>query len=386
MNSQSPQSCLIIAGEKSGEEHTLSFFRELKENLPDCHFFGVGGDDLKNQGMEILYHLNDFSSWGYSDVILKIPFYKKAMANILNEVERRKCKVAILVDFQSFNLKLAGLLKLKGVDVLYYVAPQAWAWKEYRVKKIAQSVHTLFTIIPFEKKWFQSRGVPVVISVDHPMWTTYKNDLANLDKKFDFHNPLKILLLPGSRINEVESLLPIFIESIKNLKKEIPLHVTIVKSSSVPEALFAPYENFFDQVYDNYYLTSALIDTDFAIAASGTVTLTCALYEVPTIVCYKTSILNQLIYDAVVSYRGFVSLANIVQNISIFPEFLQDSASSYNIVSHLKNWYYNKEDYKKVKEQLKQTKHLVRGENIDVPVYMSQIVKNSYGKKIDTPL
>ncbi len=379
-------SCLIIAGEKSGEEHTLSFFGELKQHLPHCQFFGVGGDDLKNQGVDILYHLNDFSSWGYSDVILKIPFYKKAMAHILDEVGKRNCKVAILVDFQSFNLKLAGLLKERGVDVLYYVAPQAWAWKEYRVKKLAQSVHTLFTIIPFEKKWFKDRGVPVVISVDHPMWTTYKKDLGTLEKQMSFHRPLKVLLLPGSRVNEVEGLLPIFIESIKNLKKEIPLHVSIVKSSSVPNELFAPFEKSFDQVYGNHDLTLALKNTDFAIAASGTVTLTCALYEVPTIVCYKTSLLNQLIYDAVVSYRGFISLANIVQNISIFPEFLQDSVSSYNIVSHLKNWYYNREDYNKVREQLKQTKHLVRGEAVDIPQYMSEVIKNSYGKKIDTTL
>ncbi len=382
----SPQSCLVIAGEKSGEEHTLSFFHELKSHLPHCQFFGVGGDDLKNHGVELLYHLNEFSSWGYSDVILKIPFYKKAMERILNEVDKRQCKVAILVDFQSFNLKLAGLLKKRGVEVLYYVAPQAWAWKEYRVKKLAQSVHTLFTIIPFEKKWFTDRGVPVVISVDHPMWTTYKNDLATFVKEPHWQSPLKVLLLPGSRINEVEGLLPIFIESIKNLKKEIPLHVSIVKSSSVPEALYAPYEKSFDQVYTNHDLTKALKNTDFAVAASGTVTLTCALYEVPTVVCYKTSLLNQLIYDAVVSYRGFISLANIVQNISIFPEFLQDSVSSYNIVSHLRNWYYNINDYKKVREQLKLTKQLVRGEAVDIPMYMSQVVKNSYGKKIDSAL
>lgn len=378
------KSCLIIAGEKSGEEHALSFFNDLKKSSPQTHFYGVGGDELKREGLELLYHLNDFSSWGYSEVITKIPFYFKAMNHIVEEVKRRNTKTAILVDFQSFNLKLAGKLKELGVEVLYYVAPQAWAWKEYRVKKLAAYVHTLFTIIPFEKKWFHDRGVERVISIDHPLWTTYKNDLMSFKKEGELHKPLRLLLLPGSRKFEVESLLPIFIESIKNLKKEIPVHVSIVKSSSVPEALFEPYAAYFDEVFPNEELTSALKKADFSFAASGTVTLTCALYEVPTIVCYKTSLLNQFIFEHLVSYRWFISLANIVQNRSVFPELLQDQVSAYNIVSYLRFWYYNKNEHMQLLEQLKQTKDLVRGEPISIPQYMAEVIDNSYGKKIDT--
>lgn len=378
------KACLIIAGEKSGEEHTLSFFRELKKATPDTQFFGVGGDDLKLEGLELLYHLNDFSSWGYSEVIAKIPFYKKAMDHIVAEVQLRNCKTAILVDFQSFNLKLAGKLKDLGVEVLYYVAPQAWAWKEYRVKKLAKSVNTLFTIIPFEKKWFTERHVGKVISVDHPLWTTYKEDLTNFKKESALKSLVNILLLPGSRKFEVEKLLPIFIETIHHLKKEFSVRVSIVKSSSVPNALYDAYQKNFDVEYTNENLTSALKEADFSLAASGTVTLTCALYEVPTVVCYKTSLLNQFIYETVVSYRGFISLANIVQNRSVFPELLQDQVSAYNIVSYLRFWYYNKQAYSELKMHLKETKSQVRGEALDIPKYMADVIDNSYGKKIDT--
>lgn len=378
------KACLIIAGEKSGEEHTLSFFNDLKKASPGTTFFGVGGDDLKKEGLELLYHLNDFSSWGYSEVIAKIPFYKRAMDHIVSEVQARNCKTAILVDFQSFNLKLAGRLKELGVEVLYYVAPQAWAWKEYRVKKLARSVNTLFTIIPFEKKWFHERGVKKVISVDHPLWTTYGKDLQEFKKDITLKSPLKILLLPGSRRFEVEKLLPIFIESIKELKNEMPVHVSIVKSSSVPSELYDAYRKYFNVEYTNEALTDALKEADFALAASGTVTLTCALYEVPTVVSYKTSLLNQFIYETVVSYRGFVSLANIVQNRSVFPELLQDQVSAYNIVTFLRNWYYNKHAYIDLKVQLKETKSQVQGEAIDIPKYMADVIDNSYGKKVDT--
>jgi lipid-A-disaccharide synthase len=377
------KSCLIIAGEKSGEEHALSFFRDLKTNSPGTHFFGVGGDELKKEGLELLYHLNDFSSWGYSEVVTKIPFYIKAMNHIVEEVKKRGCQTAILVDFQSFNLKLAGKLKAMGVEVLYYVAPQAWAWKEYRVKKLAATTNTLFTIIPFEKKWFKDRGVKTVISIDHPLWTTYQKDLQNFSKVPEINSPVQILLLPGSRKFEVEKLLPVFIESIKALKKEFLVEVSIVKSNSVSSALYEPFESEFDHVYTNENLTDALKKADFSFAASGTVTLTCALYEVPTIVCYKTSLLNQFIYEVLVSYRGFISLANIVQDRSVFPELLQDQVSAYNIVSYLRFWYYNKTDYLELKRKLKETKKMVQAREVDVPKYMADVIDHSYGKKSD---
>jgi lipid-A-disaccharide synthase len=380
----SEQSCLIIAGEKSGEEHALSFFNELKTVCPTTRFYGVGGDELKNNGLELLFHLNDFSSWGYSEVFAKIPFYINSMNSILNEVEKRKTKTAILIDFQSFNLKLAGKLKERGVEVLYYVAPQAWAWKEYRVKKLAKSVHTLFTIIPFEKKWFRDRGVKNVISIDHPLWTTYQNDLEAFSKPENLNKPFHLLLLPGSRKFEVETLLPLFVEALSKLKKEMNLKVSVVKSSSVPNAIYDSYKAYFDEEYTNEDLVVALKKADFSFAASGTVTLTCALYEVPTIVCYKTSLLNQFIYETVVNYRGFISLANIIQNRLVFPEFLQDHVSSYNIVSYFQNWYYNSQKRLNLKKELQLTRELVRGEKLNIPVYMAEVINKSYGQKVDS--
>ncbi len=375
-------SCLIIAGEKSGEEHALSFFHELKRLSPDTQFFGVGGDDLAREGCELLYHLNDFSTWGYSGVLSKIPFYIKAMNHILEEVDRRQTKVAILIDYQSFNLKIAGKLKERGVEVLYYVAPQAWVWKEYRVKKLSRFVHTLFTIIPFEKKWFNDRGVKKIVSIDHPLWTTYQKELENY-KSHEPKQPLQLLLLPGSRHFEVEGLLPVFVESLQILKKEIPLQVSIVKASTINERVFEPYNQYFDKVYDNDELVPALKNADFAFAASGTVTLTCALFEVPTIVCYKTALINQFIFECLISYKGPVSLANIVQNRTVFPELLQDQATSYNIVSNFRIWYYNKEKNRELKKQLQQTRELVRGEGINIPRYMADVIKETYGKTAD---
>ncbi len=375
-------SCLVIAGEKSGEDHALSFFPELKKLLPHTHFFGIGGDELAEAGLELLYHLNDFSSWGYSEVFKKIPFYLNAMKNIENEVLVRGCKVAILVDFQSFNLKLAAKLKKQNIEVLYFVAPQAWAWKEYRVKKLAQSVHTLFTIIPFEKKWFQERGVKSILSIDHPLLETYKSELANFSSHLLQKNKiLNILLLPGSRNFEVQNLLTEFVTAIKQLRKEIKIHVSIVQSSTVDKKIYESFKESFDTVYRNEELVHALKIADFAIAASGTVTLACALFEVPTIVCYRVSFINYFIYETFVNYAGPASLANIVHNRSVFPEFIQEQSTSFNIVSQIKKWYHSEEEYLKVKAILKTTKDVVRGDEINVSHYMAQVIKQTYEKK-----
>jgi lipid-A-disaccharide synthase len=379
-------SCLIIAGEKSGEEHAMSFFPKLKEANPQTLFFGVGGSELQNAGLELIYHLNEFSSWGYSEVIAKIPFYKKALEEIVNEVVIRNCKVAILIDFQSFNMKLAGRLREIGVKVEYLVAPQAWAWKEYRVKKLAKSVDTLFTIIPFEKKWFEERGVNKVIGVEHPQLTLHKNEINKFKRSAFNKDKIKVLLLPGSRNFEVKELLNDFLDGIKILKKDIDISISIVKSSSVSVELYTEFDEYFDKVYSNEQLVDAIKEADFGIAASGTVTLTCALFELPTIVCYKTSFLNYFIYETFVNYKGFVCLANIVHNSSVFPELLQESLSSFNIAWKLKLWYYDQVAYTKVCRELSETKNLVKGENIEISTYVSSIINNIYAKKTSSIL
>lgn len=371
-------SCLIIAGEKSGEEHAMSFFPRLKTLCPQTEFFGVGGEELKNSGLELLYHLNDFSTWGYSEVFKKIPFYKEALKNILAEVEKRQCKTAILVDFQSFNMKLAKALKEKGVNVLYYVAPQAWAWKEYRVKALEKNVHTLFTIIPFEKKWFLERGVKRVVSIDHPLLTHYEEDLKNTPIVHRENiQSINLLLLPGSRNFEVKNLLPIFVEAVTQLRKQYSLKVSIVKSSSVDPKIYSNYDHMFDQTYWNEDLTKALRSNDICFAASGTVTLACALYEIPTIVTYRTSLLNEFIFHTFVPYKGPISLANIVHQNSVFPELIQDQVTPFNLVSCFHEWAYNGLSNNKLKNlwaKLATTKTLVKGESVDLPNLMAQVI------------
>lgn len=371
------ENCLIIAGEKSGEEHAMSFLPDLLRSNEEISLFGVGGDEMEKSGVELLFHLKDFSSWGFSEVIHKIPFYFKALNKIVEEVKTRNCKTAILIDFQDFNLRLAKRLKKEGVNVLYYVAPQAWAWKAWRAEVLGKTVHTLFTIIPFEKKWFLDRGVSQVKSVPHPLWFHYQSILENKSKGIskrllaDIGDEPRVLCLPGSRNFEVKNLLPIFTKALSEFPKA---KVGIVLSPNVKKELYSPYLKYFSHQWDHDQISDALLWADLALAASGTVTLTCALFEVPTIVCYKTSLLNEYIFHTFLNYDGPISLANIVHNEQVFPEYVQERATEYNIVLALKEWLSDESKYQAVKEKLALTKSLVHGELNNIGEFMGDVI------------
>ena len=354
----------------------MSFFPELKKLSPDTQFYGVGGDELKAQGMELLYHLKDFSSMGFSEVIHKIPFYFNALKKLEHEVVKRGTKTAIVVDFQDFNMRLAARLKKRGVNVPYYVAPQAWAWKPHRANAISRNAHTLFTILPFEKDWFGSRGVKQIRSIPHPLMLTYKNDLQDIpEKPFESLRPkLKLLLLPGSRRFEVYGLLPEFIKAVRILRQTMTVEVHLVKVNHIDEDFYDLYEKDIDVWYESTELTRAMKECHVSLAASGTVTLSTGLFELPTIVCYKASLLNEFIFYNFIKYKGPISLTNIIHDKMIFPEFTQGQVDPARLASIIRAWTSNEKLYNELKSTLKETKHLLSGENFSVPEYMAQVI------------
>lgn len=370
------QSCLLIAGEKSGEEHAMSFFPELIKLCPGVQFYGVGGDDLKKNRMELIQHLKDFSSMGFSEVIYKIPFYFRALKELENEVVKRGTKTAILIDFQDFNMRLAKRLKKRGVKVLYYVAPQAWAWKAHRAKVLAETVHTLFTILPFEKEWFRSRGVEQVKSIPHPLMLTYKSELSSIPAKpfSSLQEKVKLLLLPGSRRFEVHELLPEFIKTVKALKETMPVEVHLVKVNHLNPAIYDYFKDDIDVWYESEELTQAMRECHFSLAASGTVTLSTGLFELPTIVCYRASLLNEFIFYNFISYKGPISLTNIIHGKMVFPEYVQGQIDPRRLAQLIRTWTMNEKVYNELKVTLKETKNLLSGENFSVPAYMAQVI------------
>lgn len=355
----------------------MSFFKELSQVSPEVRFYGVGGDDLKQHGVELLYHLKDFSSMGFSEVIHKIPFYFKALKHIEAEVIKRGTKTAILVDFQDFNMRLAARLKKRGVKVLYYVAPQAWAWKPHRAQALSKNTHTLFTILPFEKEWFGSRGVKQIKSVPHPLMLTFKDELKDMPARpFGSWNgkKIKLLLLPGSRRFEIYNLLPEFIKAVKILKQTLPVEVHLVKVNHIDQSFYDLFSNDIDVRYESHEITKAMKECHFSFAASGTVTLSTGLFELPTIVCYKASLLNGFIYYNLINYKGPISLTNIIHNELVYPEYIQGYVDPAVLANIIKAWTSNEKLYNGIKSRLKETKNLLSGENFSVPEYMARVI------------
>ncbi|MCB9091276.1 MAG: lipid-A-disaccharide synthase [Halobacteriovoraceae bacterium] len=330
MNNKIP--ILIIAGEKSGEEHAQTFLPGLIEGIPNAHFFGVGGEYFQEKGVETLFGIEDFSTMGFSDALSKISFYIKARKKLLEEVKKRNCRYAILIDFQTFNLNIALKLKKIGVVVYYYVAPQAWAWKEWRVNQLKKAVDHLFCILPFETLWFKERGVLQTHQVIHPVYRKYEKELP---LQADESNNV-ILFLPGSRNEEVKNHFPVFVDFIAEMKERYPekYRYVFVQTDSVSKKYYDYYGEAFDDHYHSDFLPEALKESCLAIASSGTVTLTCGLFMVPTIVCYKVGLLNEFIFNQFIQYKGFVSLVNLVLNREVFPELLQHSFNKNSLLEH----------------------------------------------------
>ena len=351
---------LIIVGELSGEEHAASFLPQLMEKNPDYSFWGVGGDMMSSWGVELLYHLKDFSSVGFTEVIRKIFFYLDARKNIMAEVKRRGTTLAILVDFQGFNLSLAPLLKKQGVKVLYYVAPQAWAWKEWRTKILANSTDQLFCILPFEEKWFKDRGVFQSIGTVHPLLVKALKMEKNISSSTGensltaVNEVTKILLLPGSRISEVSRLLPIMMDTLEKLDvfHNPKIEVGIVCSSTVPLKYVKIYGDKIRKIYPSQLLELALSEATMCLAASGTVTLSCGLFQVPTIVCYKVSLFNEWVVRSFIKYEGYVSLVNLFLEKKVFPEFLQEDCAASIIAKTMKDWLEHPEKMVKMRNEL----------------------------------
>ena len=273
-------------------------------------------------------------------------------------------------------MRLAARLKKRGVKVLYYVAPQAWAWKPHRAAALSKNTHTLFTILPFEKQWFGSRGVKQIRSIPHPLKLTYQNELHDIPAKpFGAWKPkLKLLLLPGSRRFEIYNLLPVFIEAAKILKNTMPVEVHLVKVNHINQDFYKLFEKDIDKFYSSEDLTLAMKECHFSLAASGTVTLSTGLFELPTVVCYKASLLNEFIFYNFIKYQGPISLTNIIHDQVVFPEFIQGDVDPGKLASIIKTWTQNEKVYNDLKSRLKETKNLLSGEDFSIPEYMAQVI------------
>ncbi|MFN3821423.1 MAG: lipid-A-disaccharide synthase [bacterium] len=329
------KSILVVAGEVSGDIHLAKVVKEMKALREDLHFFGSGGDKMKEQGVELLAHIKDLSVMGFTGLPRLLPRLYVLKNSILKRVAQEKVPLAILTDYPGFNLTLARSLKRlhHPPRVLYYIAPQVWAWNPQRARQLKQYTDGLAVVFSFEVPLFHSLGGNVRF-VGHPLL----DDISNNPIHPSTHRPIDLALLPGSRVQVVKSLLPYMITTAEIVKNRFPLwRIGLSQRGELPAYLFQnlirdyPWLELFT---DSHHLLS---QSRYALIASGTASLEAALLGTPQVVVYRTSVLNYLIAQRLVKLP-FISLVNILSSTQLVPELIQHHFQPETAASFFFNW------------------------------------------------
>jgi lipid-A-disaccharide synthase len=324
---------LVVAGEASGDLHGARLLSELRRLVPGLAAFGLGGDEMQAAGLEAMAHSSEISVVGITEVLKILPRAREIFASLLREVERRRPELAVLVDFPDFNLRLARQLKARGVKVVYYISPQVWAWRRGRVKTIAARVDRMLVLFPFEVGFYRDHGVDVV-HVGHPLVDEVPVLPQAWENEGAAAGPFRVALLPGSRVSEVEALLPTLLAAVRRLAADLPVEVRIIKAPTISADLLEdavelaglPVEVILDDRF------AAIADSHLALCASGTATLEVGLLGTPMIMVYRLARWTYLLAKLMVRLP-YVSLVNLVLGRKVVPELIQGDANPERIAA-----------------------------------------------------
>ena len=328
---------LISAGEASGDIHAAAVTAALKKIDSAIEVFGMGGDALRAAGGEVLFDIKDHGVMGFVEVIKKLPDLFKLRSDFARVMDERKPDCLVVVDYPGFNMKLAKVAHDKGIPVVSYIAPSAWAWNKGRAKNVAKIVDKVACIFPFEYDVYEEAGAPVEF-VGHPLLDIVHPTMERAEAEAwagkEAGHPL-VLLMPGSRLMEIEKMLPTLLEGAKLLKKQLPeVQFAMPRAGTIPlELLQSKIKASGLEIKitegHNYDLFSV---ADLALATSGTVTLEAALCGLPSVIVYRTSALNAFIARRVINMPN-IGLPNIVAGRQILPELLQEDFTPANVAN-----------------------------------------------------
>ena len=329
----------LIAGEPSGDLLGSRLMRALRQKTDGkVEFFGLGGDTMEAEGLKPIFDISDLSIMGLVEVIPSIPKVLRHLKNTIADIERIKPDIVITIDSWSFCSRVhKALRKLKlGIPQLHYVAPQVWAWKKKRARTMYKYIDALMTLLPQEPKYFTPHKLETVF-VGHPVIESevLRADGAAFCRRFNIPADKKIVaILPGSRKTEVSKLLPVFLESARQLLKQdknfyfvIPTVRTVsqmVKDMSKDSGLPLQIVETQEDRYNAFQASCA------AIAASGTVALELAICHIPHLIAYRVSKLTAWIAARFLKIQ-FVNLTNIMLGRLVVPELLQEQCTAGNI-------------------------------------------------------
>ena len=326
-----PPELLVVAGEASGDLHGARLISELRRRVPDLAAFGLGGDEMRAAGFEAVAHSSEISVVGLTEALRVLPRAREVFAGLLREVDRRHPALAVLIDSPEFNLRLARELKRRGVEVAYYVSPQVWAWRRGRIKTIGRLVDRMLVFFPFEVDLYRGHGIDVV-HVGHPL----VDEVPVLPQAWDHGEtaagPYRVALLPGSRVSEIEALLPTLLAAVGRLAARLPIEVRVIKAPTISQDLLEEHVESAGLpvriVAEDRF--AVIADSHLALCASGTATLEVGLLGTPMVMVYRLASWTYVLAKLMVRLPD-VSLVNLVLGRRIVPELIQGDANPQRI-------------------------------------------------------
>ena len=365
------KSILIVAGENSGDSHGADVVREFKRRHSDVVFFGVGGERLAEEGVEICSSIKELSAVGIFEVITRLPQIRRVFTLLENEVQARNPAAAILIDSPDFNLRLAKKLHKSGIPILYYISPTVWAWRSGRLKIIRRVVNRMCLIFPFEKKLYDDSGIPAVF-VGHPLKDKVTARMSREEFLSEYSLPRQgplITLLPGSRRTEIKNHMPVLISAARRLRTEIPAHFLLVLAESIDRNYLHRYlprgEEGIDVLTRDGY--DAVAHSDLVLSACGTANLETALLGTPFIAFYRLSPLTYYPFHRLVKIRAY-SIVNILAGKTVVPELIQGRFSTAPLVGATKALLSSAERRAKMKEEFRRIVDLLGQEKASASV------------------
>lgn len=326
----------FIAGEASGDLHGSNCMREIMKLDPKAEFAFTGGELMEKVSCKTAdIHIRQMAFMGFVDVLKNISAIRKNFKVVKEKILSFKPDVLVLVDYPGFNLRMARWAWEQGIRVDYYISPTVWAWKEGRVEQIRKYTNKLFVILPFEEAFYQKHNHKVYF-VGHPLIDAIEQQKAQLKSKEQFikENGLSgkpiVAILPGSRVQEIERMLSIMLDVVKNFKD---YEFVIAGSTSLPREQYKPLEQHnikvvFNQTYELMSYAEA------GIIKSGTSTLESALFRLPQVICYKGGSLSFAIGKRLVNVK-YIGLPNLIMDKPVVKELIQTDLTSANIKTEL---------------------------------------------------
>ncbi len=345
----------ILTGEPSGDKLASEVISKLKKIDSNIEYLSVGGENLKALDIKSIFNLNEITYIGITKVLLNIFKIKKKINETVKKILEFNPDILFSVDSPDFTLRVSELVKRAkpSIKTIHYVAPQVWIWRKYRVKKFKNFLDHVLLLFNFEKKYFDKENIKNTF-VGHPLLDKKvlgKIDISNLipkDKKI-------ISIFPGSRISELNLLLPILIDFVKLMSdkhKDIAFffHTNEVHRNMIYDYLKKSNLSNFEVISDGIIKNQILSRSVFAVSKSGTVSLEICNHSVPSIILYKLSTLNFFIIKSLVNVK-FVNIINIINNKEVIPELLQSECNAKEIFTTV-NYFLNKPEI--ISAQLKQ--------------------------------